>query len=93
MVEGAPAEARDFVEPWMGIAKEALRSRTAPPASADKLTHYETEAVRLTLENLLTFPWIKDSVKTGALELHGFRFDVSTGVLGLLEGDRFAAVE
>lgn len=93
LVEGAPAEARDFVEPWMRIAKDALRSRPAPPASADKLTHYETEVVRITLENLLSFPWINDAVKSGALGLHGFRFDVSTGVLGLLEGDEFVSVE
>jgi carbonic anhydrase len=93
LVEGAPAEARDFVEPWMGIAREALRSRPAPPSSVDKQTHYETEVVRITLENLLSFPWINDAVKSGTLELHGFRFDVSTGVLGLLEEDHFVSVE
>ena len=92
MLEGAPVEAHDFVEQWLGIAKEALRSRPAPPASTDKLTHYETEVVRLTLENLLSFPWIKDGVKSGSLALHGFRFDVNTGVLGLLEGERLDAV-
>ena len=75
MVEGAPAEAPDFVE------------------HVDKLTHYETEVVRITLENLMTFPWIRDAVKGGTLDLHGFRFDVSTGVLGLLEGERFVSVE
>ncbi len=93
MVEGAPAEAPDFVEQWMGIAKDALKSRPPPAAHTDKLTHYETEVVRITLDNLLTFPWIKDAVKAGTLNLHGFRFDVSTGVLGLLEGDRFVSVE
>ncbi len=93
MVEGAPAEAPDFVEQWMGIAKEALHSRPPPAANVDKLTHYETEVVRITLENLMTFPWIRDAVKGGTLDLHGFRFDVSTGVLGLLEGERFVSVE
>ncbi len=93
MVEGAPAEAPDFVEQWMGIAKGALESRPPPPAHCDKLTHYETEVVRITLENLRTFPWINDAVKEGTLDLHGFRFDVSTGVLGLLEEDRFVSVE
>jgi carbonic anhydrase len=93
MVEGAPEEARDFVEPWLEIAKEALRSRPTPPESVNKLTHYEIEVVRLTLENLLSFPWINDAVKSGVLGLHGFRFDVSTGVLGLLEGDHFVSVE
>lgn len=93
MVEGAPAEAQDFVVPWMGIAKDVLSSRPAPPNAPNKLAHYETEVVRLTLENLLSFPWIDDAVKAGTLDLRGFRFDVSTGALGLLEQDKFVSVE
>jgi len=93
MVEGAPDEAKDFVVPWMGIAKDVLKSRPTPATVTNKLAHYEKEVVRLTLENLLSFPWISDAVKSGALGLHGFRFDVSTGVLGLLEGDKFVSVE
>jgi len=92
MVEGAPDLAKDFVEPWIGIAKELLTTKPAP-AHCDKLVHFETETVRLTLENLLSFPWINDAVKSGTLGLHGFRFDVSTGVLGLLEGKGFVSVD
>jgi len=92
MVEGAPAEARDFVEPWMRIA-EPVRRRP-PPASAagDLLTHYETEVVRLSLANLATFPWIREAVAAGRLELHGLRFDVHTGVLARLEEDGFVPI-
>ncbi len=93
MVEGAPEEAQDFVVPWMGIAKDVLKTRPAPPNAPNKLTHYETEVVRLTLENLRSFPWIDDAVKAGTLDLQGFRFDVRTGVLGVLEGDKFVSVE
>ena len=57
------------------------------------MTHYETEVVRITLENLFTFPWISDAVKAGHLNLHGCRFDVNNGTLGLLEGDHFVSVE
>ncbi|HCX14967.1 MAG TPA: carbonic anhydrase [Rhodospirillaceae bacterium] len=91
MVEGSPAEAKEFVEPWMKIAKKALHSQ--PPKNVEKLTYYETEVVRITLENLLTFPWIRDAVMAGDLNLNGFRFDVSNGTLSLLEGDQFVVVE
>ena len=47
MVEGAPSEARDFVEPWMAIAAAALRHRHARPG--DNLVHVEAEVVRLSL--------------------------------------------
>jgi carbonic anhydrase len=91
MVEGAPAEARDFVEPWMGMVKHL--TRPIPHPDCDTLTHFETEVVRLSLENLLTFPWIKQAVEAQTLHLHGMRFDIHTGVLSRLVGTRFEAVE
>jgi carbonic anhydrase len=90
MVEGAPEEARDFVEPWMRIAAPVLQE--APPHGHDHLTHYETAAVRLTLRNLMTFPWIAEPAGAGRLALHGFRFGVRTGVLTRLEGNEFLPV-
>jgi carbonic anhydrase len=92
MVEGAPAEARDFVEPWMAIAKSVLAPIPPEGATDQILCHYEAEIVRLSLANLLTFPWIATEVAAGRLALHGFSFDVHTGVLSRLEGNRFNAV-
>ena len=92
MVEGAPEEGRDFVEPWMAIAESVLRSVPAPGADTDLLTHYETEVVRLSLANLATFPWIEEAVTAGRLRLEGFRFGIQTGALTRLEGDRFVPV-
>jgi carbonic anhydrase len=92
MVEGAPREAQDFLEPWMRIAAPVLRDSTEHADIGDVLRHCEIEVVRLSLTNLLTFPWIEDAVGTGRLELHGFRFDILTGVLTRLERDRLAPV-
>lgn len=92
MVEGAPLEAREFVAPWMEIARPVLD--TVPPglAPAEKLTHCEAGAVRLSLANLTTFPWIAEAVAAGRLSLHGLRFDVNTGVLSRLEDGEFRPV-
>lgn len=92
MVEGAPVDARDFVEPWVRIAQDVPRP---PPGMVDPveiLTHYEVEVVRLSLANLLTFPWIAEAVAAGRLGLYGFRFDIHTGVLSRLEQHGFAPV-
>ena len=89
MVEGAPEEARDFVQPWVAMAKSALRD---VPATGDRLTHVEAAVVRLSLDNLMTFPWIQDAVSDGTLEIHGFRFDIHTGVLARLDEGRFVPV-
>lgn len=92
MVEGAPKEARDFVEPWMAMAEPILARIPPEVAAADVLEYCETEVVRLSLANLRTFPWIAEAEQVGRLELHGFRFGIRTGVLTKLEGDRFVAV-
>ena len=93
MVEGAPEEAQDFVETWMKIAESVLETIPAQVETGDILDHCETGVVRLSLANLGTYPWIEEAVSAGRLALHGFRFDIRTGVLATLEEDRFVPVE
>jgi carbonic anhydrase len=92
MVEGAPEQARDFVVPWMKIAEAAVPRARAAAAGGDVLGQAETEVVRLSLANLMTFPWIKEAVQAKRLALHGARFGIRSGVLEVLEGDRFEPV-
>lgn len=92
VVEGAPLEARDFVEPWMAMAAPILHSVPKSMSPADALTYCEMEVVRLSLANLATFPWIAEAVASGSLSLQGYRFDIHTGVLMRLEGTRFVPV-
>lgn len=92
MVEGAPAAARDFVSSWMRIAESVLRTVPERLDGENILGHCETEVVRLSLANLGTFPWIAEAVGAGRLALHGCHFDIRSGVLKTLDGDRFAPV-
>jgi carbonic anhydrase len=86
LLDGAPAEVSDFVGQWVRIAEPArARAMAAPPEQrADICEH---EAVRLSLANLMTFPWIKSAVEAGALRLHGCYFDIRSGVLERLQDD------
>jgi carbonic anhydrase len=93
MVEGAPPEARDFVEPWMGIARPALDQVRSQAAASDLLARCEEAVIGLSLANLNTFPWIAEAVAAGRLALHGFRFAIRTGVLLHLEGGTFVPVD
>jgi carbonic anhydrase len=92
MVQGAPLEARDFVAPWMEIARPVLACLPVQADAAELLDHCEMEVVRLSLANLLTFPWIAEAAAIGRIELHGYRFDIHTGVLSRLEGEGFVTV-
>jgi carbonic anhydrase len=79
MVDGVPDVAQDFVAPWMGLL-EPVRARI-PHDAEHHHDEFEKEVVKLSLENLRSFPWITEKVAAGELELQGFRFDIHTGVL------------
>ena len=50
--------------------------------------------MRLSLENLMTFPWVRDPVAAGKLKLHGCFFDIRSGILERLGDDgSFQSVE
>jgi carbonic anhydrase len=75
----------DFIESWMAIAKTA-RQRVCDAPDADgnfdaMCLKCEHESIRVSLSNLLTFPWIKSRVEEGNLTLTGMHFDVQTGKL------------
>jgi carbonic anhydrase len=87
LLEGTPAEAADFVGPWMRIAR-AARERTLACAPAEaRQEACEHEVVRLSLANLLTFPWVAEAVTAGRLHLNGMHFDIRSGVLAVLDGN------
>ena len=79
MEYGAPPQARDFIASWVEIGKPAVDA--AGDAPEGRLARIEAEVVRLSLANLMTFPWIAEAVAAGRLALQGYLFDVHTGVL------------
>jgi carbonic anhydrase len=91
MLQGAPG-ATDFVAQWMAIAQPALRHVEETAHGKDVMTQCETEVLRLSLANLLTFPWIAEEVKAGRLQVEGFHFGIQSGVLAKLEGDGLVPV-
>jgi carbonic anhydrase len=86
LLEGAPEEASDFVGQWVRIAEPARqRAMQAPPEERQTICEHET--VRLSLDNLMSFPWIKDAVEAGHTTLHGCFFGIQSGVLERLGED------
>jgi carbonic anhydrase len=86
LLNGAPAEVSDFVGQWVGIAEPARRRAMAAPAER-RQDVCERESVRLSLDNLMTFPWIKSAIEADQLELHGCFFDIRSGILERLGED------
>jgi carbonic anhydrase len=85
LIEGAPVQGLDFVAGWIGIAEpaRAVALRCDDPVAAQEAG--EQEAIRISLANLMTFPWVAEAVASGSLRLHGAHFGVATGRLVLLD--------
>jgi carbonic anhydrase len=72
----------EFIAPWMNMAQRAYQRVLAdnPHGSSDEHARAcELGGVMVSLENLMTFPWIKSRVEEGKLELHGWYFDIESG--------------
>lgn len=87
LLTGVPPEAGDFVAGWIRIAEPARKRALACDDGTDPQLCCERETVKLSLENLKTFPWIRDRVEAGRLTLIGAHFDIRSGVLSLLGPD------
>ena len=65
---------------WASAGRRAPGCSGATPAAEEARQEAgEHEMVRLSLENLLTFPWIREAVEAGRLRLHGGAFRHSLG--------------
>lgn len=83
----------DFIESWMSIAEGARRATLADPALTTpqaQALHCEQAAIRASLANLETFPWIRERVQAQSLRLHGWYFDIESGALLSYEAGRAA---
>lgn len=86
-----------FISSWMKVASHA-RNRVLSKQHGQSLEQQsracEQEAILVSLDNLLTFPWILERVALKKLTLHGWYFDMEKGeLLGYNpESNSFAAL-
>lgn len=92
LLRQAPRPDKDFISTWMRIAEPARERALAAsgdrPEDLQRVCEHET--VKVSLTNLMTFPWIRERVDGGALTLHGLYFDIEKGdLMRLLPDGRF----
>ena len=76
-----------FIAEWVNLlsaARAAVRSRHEQ-VTPEAILEMELEAVRTSLSNLRTFPWIAEREASGKLALHGAHFSIAKGQLYLLD--------
>lgn len=78
----APLTQRDFIGKWMSqIAPVMERVGPAGDDRALWIRRLEWGVVEYSMNNLLTFPAVRERVEAGQLEIHGAYFGVATGLL------------
>jgi carbonic anhydrase len=86
--DDVPSGEGHFIGDWVRMlseAREKVRARHSKlggPAFLDM----EREAVKVSLTNLRTFPWIAERERAGELRLHGAHFSIAEGRLYILDG-------
>ncbi|HSI96126.1 MAG: carbonic anhydrase [Methylophilaceae bacterium] len=84
MQDGTPESKGEFIGNWVNIAsraKERVRAELPQATPQEQVCACEQASILVSLENLLTFPWIKERVEQGKLKLHGWLFDIEHGEL------------
>jgi carbonic anhydrase len=86
------ADPGDFIDNWMSLIEPAARSLDDGNglSRADYLAQLERASVLVTLNNLVSFPWIKSRVEQQQLKLLGAYFDVATGAIEVYDPDKGA---
>lgn len=75
-----PLSKGDFIGKWVSLVKPAAEKAEAQKGP-DYLTRLEYAMVAQSLENLMTFPFVRDRVLNGSLALHGAHFGIARGEL------------
>uniref|UniRef100_UPI00334259C0 carbonic anhydrase n=1 Tax=Castellaniella defragrans TaxID=75697 RepID=UPI00334259C0 len=80
--QAAPLSKRDFIGKWMSqIAPVADRLGPQGENRAEWIQRLEWGVIEYSMNNLLTFPTVRERVKAGLLTIHGAYFGVATGLL------------
>ena len=74
-----------FVNKWLNILKPAFEN--LPPNLDDEtsIQILEKESIKVSIANLVEFPFVKDALDKNELIIHGLWHDIGTGALEMLE--------
>jgi carbonic anhydrase len=85
--DAAPLSPGDFIGSWMRLMSPAA-AKVGPRgerSAADYLSRLEQANVVNSLDNLMTFPRLRERIERGQVTLHGAFFGVATGDLSVLD--------
>ena len=87
-----------FLGPWVDLLSDSRDKILGDKSLADqsaRQTALEHEGICLSLENLMSFPFVADAARANRLALHGVWFAIGSGILHWFNGEngRFESIE
>ncbi len=82
LLDDAVATQFEFLGNWIEIgrpAKDAVTTALSDAPTEIKQRALEQAVILISLNNLMTFPWVKEGVAAGSITLHGWYFDLEKG--------------
>ncbi len=73
-----------FIDAWMDIvapAREKVIREHSDASFDDQCRACERAVIEISVNNLMTFPWIREMVARNCLYVHGWYFDIEQGIL------------
>lgn len=84
-LDGKLAAGIPFLGHWIELLRPALEHSAHIDDTHARHVAMERDCVRLSLDNLMAFPFVAERVKAGTLVLHGARFGIANGELEVLD--------
>lgn len=91
MMSGSHDHSESFIGRWVRIAKPAkarvIAANPNTPLSQLRV-ECEKQSILVSLENLMSFPFIAEKVAAGTLTIHGWYFEINAGHLHIWENEK-----
>lgn len=76
--------AHEFINKWLSILQPAFKNISKNISEKKQIQQLEEESIKNSINNLFSFPYIKQTVKNKNLSIHGLIHDIESGKLKYL---------
>lgn len=74
-----------FVHKWLSILEPAYKNISKEGSDEMQIMSLEKESIKISINNLIEFPFIKESLEKDKLVIHGLWHDIASGELEMLD--------
>ena len=76
-----------FVNKWLKILKPAFSELSTHDSDQSGIEELEKTSIKISIDNLIEFPFIKNELDKGTLSIHGLWHDIASGNLEILDSE------